>query len=313
MRKCLVIGGTGFIGSSLVGFLKKKNRQVKVLSNIPSTVKHCDVEYIHGDYGDIELVKTLLNDCEEIIHLAHSSLKMSINQNIISDIHRNLLPTITLLDACQQVKNIKKVIFVSSGGTVYGLQHTKIIDETHATDPISSYGVIKVTIEKYARLFYYQNQLPVIIIRPSNGYGPGQIPFAGQGFIATALASVLQSKPITIFGDGSTIRDYIYINDLAEGIIAALDFGLPGEIYNIGSGQGYSNIQIVEEIIRPLAKKEGLDLQINFQPSRGFDVPSNILSYEKLHAISGWSPQMSFEEGIHSTWKWLKDNYSFIK
>jgi UDP-glucose 4-epimerase len=309
MTNCLVIGGTGFIGTHLVGKLCETNRNVRVLSNDVSYFKHSSVEYIEGDYGNIKFINKVLKGCNEVIHLAHNSLKMSIAQNLITGINENLLPTIQLLNCCEQFQEIKKIIFVSSGGTVYGIQNSVIIDETHTTEPISSYGVIKLVMEKYFKLFYYQNNLPIIILRPSNAYGPGQKPFVGQGFIATALGSVLQSKPVNIFGDGTTVRDYIYVDDLIRGIIAALEKGKPGQVYNIGSGRGYNNMQIVEQIIKPIAKNKGLNVEINFLPSRGFDVPSNVLSYQKLQSEAQWSPEVNFTEGILSTWEWLKYNY----
>jgi UDP-glucose 4-epimerase len=309
MSKCLIIGGTGFIGTHLVQNLLKRNRKIRVLSNDSCYVKYPSVEYIEGDYGDIKLINIVLEDCDEVIHLAHNSLKMSFDNSLVSDINENLIPTIQLFSRCQQLEQIKKVLFISSGGTVYGLQNTDLIIEQHATDPISSYGVIKLVIEKYAKLFYFQKNLPVIILRPSNAYGPGQKPFIGQGFIATALASVLKDKPINIFGDGSTVRDYIYIGDLVGGIIAALECGKPGEVYNIGSGKGYSNKQIVEQFIIPTAKNEGFDVELNYLPKRGFDVPSNILSNVKLQKISKWIPQVKLKDGIIQTWNWLKENY----
>jgi UDP-glucose 4-epimerase len=145
------------------------------------------------------------------------------------------------------------------------------------------------------------HDLPSIVVRPSNAYGVGQRPFSGQGFIATAIGNILKEQEIVVFGERGTVRDYLHVRDLAAGIVASLDYGIDGEVYNIGSGIGLSNLDVIE-LIRPLLKSEQLPLLIRHEPARKFDVPANILNCDRLHARSGWIPKVSIEEGLIEMW-----------
>ena len=171
----------------------------------------------------------------------------------------------------------------------------------HPTNPISPYGITKLTLEKYSGMFASINGLPVSIARPANAYGEEQATFTGQGFIATAIQSILLGKKIGVFGKQGTIRDYLHTSDIAKGIISILDHGYAGEAYNIGSGIGRNNMDVLD-FIKPLAMNIGLSIELNILPERTFDVPVNILNSQKLQNISGWYPEIPFEEGIQRTW-----------
>ena len=186
-------------------------------------------------------------------------------------------------------------------GTVYGIAGSLPISEEHPTHPISPYGITKLAIEKYAGMFHALYNLPVTIVRPGNAFGEGQFAFTGQGFIATAVQSILTGKKIEVFGKHGTVRDYLHVEDVARGIIAALEYGEPGQAYNIGSGIGKDNLAVLE-VFRPLAGKEGYPIEISFLPPRKFDVPANVLDSRKLISISGWQPRISFEEGVERIW-----------
>jgi UDP-glucose 4-epimerase len=138
-------------------------------------------------------------------------------------------------------------------------------------------------------------------VRPANAYGAGQKPFTGQGFIATAIGHILQREAVTIFGQNGTVRDYLHVSDVASGILATLDRGSLGEIYNIGSGTGRNNRQVLAAI-EPFASQAGYALNINVAPERHFDVPANVLNYGRLLAATGWLPKISFEDGIEEVW-----------
>ncbi len=204
--------------------------------------------------------------------------------------------------------SLKKMVFVSSGGTVYGIAQSLPIREDHPTNPISPYGITKLTLEKYILMFNAMRGLPAVIARPSNAYGEEQQAFTGQGFIATAIKSILLRQTVDIFGPNGTVRDYLHVEDVARGIIAALDFGEPGGVYNIGSGIGLNNIEVLETI-KPLADAYGYPVRINPLPERGFDVPTNVLDSAKLRNISGWFPETNFNDGIQRTWMgFLEEN-----
>ena len=200
-----------------------------------------------------------------------------------------------------------KLILVSSGGTVYGEVDELPIKETHATKPVSPYGVTKLTLENYAYLYAATHGLKFVCVRPANAYGAGQKPFVGQGFIATAMASTMKSMPIKIFGEHGTIRDYIYVSDLASGIVSALEKGHLSETYNLGSGVGLSNFEVIE-LFKPLMQEMSSEVKVDNLPERAFDVKANVLDSTKLQEHTGWKPIVKFSEGLSRTRDWLRNN-----
>ena len=305
MKHCCVIGGNGFIGTHIIETLLTLDRKITVIDKnpLPSKVLPKEVRYITGDFGDKNLLVEILKDVNEVIHLAYSTVPKSSFENPISDIIDNLPATVRLFEVASNL-GIEKLVLVSSGGTVYGKVNEVPIKEDHPTNPISPYGITKLTCEKYANMFYNLRGLPVVCVRPGNAYGERQKPFTGQGFIATVIASILKEKEIIPYGETGTIRDYIYVTDVAEGIIAAMNYGIPGSCYNIGSGVGRSNKDILD-IIYPYAVSAGLEPRVKILPLRQFDVSINVLDSTKLTKATGWKKTVSFEEGIKRTWKWL--------
>ena len=209
----------------------------------------------------------------------------------------------TLLEAACSI-GVDKFILMSSGGTVYGKVDKVPICEDHPTNPISPYGITKLATEKYAIMYGELKGLPVIRIRPRNAYGEGQKPFVGQGFISTAIASILKRQEVTVFGEAGTIRDYIHASDIAEAITRVLEFGGDHSCYNVGTGTGRSNRDVLAAIA-PLAESEGLEVRVKTLPQRPFDVPANVLDSTRLTNETGWKPAVAFEEGIAKTWNWL--------
>jgi len=305
---CCVIGGTGFIGSYLVNNLLSTGREVTVIgrSTRPSTPLPDSVRYLSNPYGDPDFLEQALQAADEIVDLAYSTIPKTSFTDPVNDIVSNLPDAVRLFEIASKLP-IKKMVWVSSGGTVYGRTDKATIDESHPTQPISPYGITKLAIEKYALMYQYSKGLPVVIVRPANAYGEQQKAYSGQGFIATAMASILNNKSITLYGKEGTIRDYIHVQDVALGILAALEKGKPGSIYNIGSGEGRTTLSILEAI-KPFAKKGGLDINIQVLPMRQFDVPSNVLDSTKLNKDTSWSPGITFEEGIERSWNWFKNN-----
>jgi len=302
--KCLLIGGCGFIGSHLSRKLTMLDRSVTVLDrrNPPEKERMNDISYISGDFSNAKLMEQLVSEHDEIIHLAYATTPNTSFYNLLADLDQNLHPAIHLFEAV--ARKGAKLLLVSSGGTVYGEAISAPISENHPTQPISPYGITKLTLEKYAFLYAVTKGLQVVCVRPSNPYGEGQLPFIGQGFISTAMATVLQGDEVTIFGKSGTIRDYIYIDDLVNGMVVALDKGKINEVYNIGSGSGLSNFQIINEF-RPLFERSGVDINVCHAPERPFDVKVNILNSQKLHSL-GWMPATSINNGLERTLDWLK-------
>ncbi len=310
MKHCCVIGGDGFIGTWLVDRLIEHDRKVTIIDKNPTPQRpHPEsARYIAADYGQKDLLAEVLQGVDEIIHLAYSTVPKTSFDDPVQDIRNNLPATVTLLEAASSI-GVEKFILMSSGGTVYGKVDKVPISEDHPTNPISPYGITKLATEKYAVMFGELKGLPVICVRPGNAYGQGQKPFVGQGFVSTAIASVLKGREVTIFGETGTVRDYIHVSDIADGIIAILEHGSVASCYNIGTGIGRSNKDILDAI-GPLAKSTGLKVGVNTGPARPFDVPVNILDSTKLTTETGWRPAVSFEDGIKRTWNWFYDKYA---
>lgn len=300
--RCCIIGGSGFIGQHLVKVLTEQGKNVIVIgrNTISSRILPEGVRYFSGDFGDKDFLRKVLIDVDEIVDLSYASVPKTSFEDPIKDIIINLPSHINLFEVASSLP-IKKLVIVSSGGTVYGKAINLPIAEDHPLEPISPYGITKLVVEKYAQMYYLIKKLPVICVRPSNAYGDGQKPFAGQGFVPTVIASALESKSITIFGENGSVRDYIHVTDVATGIAAALEKGQLGEFYNIGSGNGISNIQIID-MLSKIANPKGIVLKVNKVEERQFDVPSNILDCSKLKNETGWTPKISLEKGLEMTW-----------
>lgn len=306
MLNTLVIGGSGFIGAHLLPQLLATGRKVSVLGrNIKPIHKMPEsVNYMVGDFAKSELICKLLDSHQEVIHLAYATVPNTSFDRPLEDLLQNLPPTIQLFSEAA-VRGVK-LLLVSSGGTVYGEANELPITESHPKKPISPYGVTKLTIESYAHLYAATHGLKFVCVRPSNAYGVGQKPFIGQGFVSTAMASAMRGLPINIFGNFGTTRDYIYVSDLASGIVSALERGHLSESYNLGSGIGLSNLDVVDRF-RPLIIEIGRDVQLVFKPERTFDVKANILDSTKLQIDTGWKSLVDFNNGVNVTYKWLRE------
>lgn len=297
--KTILVGGSGFIGSSLALLLKDKGRKVSVIgrSTNPKNQLSSDISYFSGDITNKNFAGSFLKDADEIIYLAYNSTPRTSFNNLFTDLNENLITAVSFFDiACQYP--IKKIIYISSGGAVYGESENHLISEEHVTNPISPYGITKLTIEKYAYLFWKRNRLPITCLRPSNVFGGLQEAFIGQGFISTAIASVLANKEIHIYGKKGTTRDYLYINDFIKAVFLALDFSLPGEVYNIGTGIGTSNNDILDKL-RSHDMLKGKVIKVLYKESRPSDVKFNILNAGKFREISSWVPEHTIDDGIN--------------
>ncbi len=301
----LVIGGAGFIGAHLVPMLIATGRRVTVLgrSATPRNKLPEGATYVADDFGRHDLIRDLLDRHREVVHLAYTTVPNTSFENPLADLLENLPPAVQLFS--EVADRGGKLILVSSGGTVYGEATELPICEDHPTKPISPYGVTKLTLENYAHLYAVTHGLKFVCVRPANAYGVGQRPFAGQGFIATAMASAMKGMPIKIFGQRGTIRDYLYVSDLASGIVSALEHGKLSETYNLGSGVGLSNLEVIE-IFKPLMREIGCEVRVENLPERAFDVKANVLDSTKLQAHTGWQAKVGFDDGLRRTREWLR-------
>ncbi|MDZ4202897.1 MAG: NAD-dependent epimerase/dehydratase family protein [Gallionella sp.] len=301
----LIIGGGGYIGAHLVPMLQSTGRRVTVVGRkaVPAYALPEGAAYVCGDFGELGLLQHLLDRHQEVIHLAYATVPNTSFENPLADLLQNLPPTVQLF--AEAADRGVKLALVSSGGTVYGEAVELPICETHSTKPISPYGVTKLTLENYAYLYATTHGLKFVCVRPSNAYGPGQRPFVGQGFIATAMASVMRGMPIKIFGQRGAIRDYLYVSDLASGIVSALTQGNLSATYNLGSGVGLSNLDVVD-LLKPLMREIGYEVQVENVPERAFDVRANVLDSTKLQQDTGWHTRVTFNQGLVAMRDWLE-------
>lgn len=302
--RIVLLGGAGFIGYHLSKLLSKNAEVIVISRRLPSSKDRLDgVSYQQGDCGSSEVLKQVIRPGDYVVFLAYSSVPKTSFDDPLLDIQENLPLAINLLTVLREVP-IQRLLYVSSGGTVYG--HTGSmcpLSEDHPTNPISPYGITKLSIEKYCQMYCRIFGVPVVIARPSNPFGPQQIPFRGQGFVATAVAKILLREEISIFGENGTIRDYLYIDDLASAMALLLRANVAvGSIYNIGASVGMNNV----EVLTSIAEVMGLafsDLHINYLPIRGFDANYNVLATDKLKEL-GWHPSVGFRVGLSRTVEW---------
>ncbi|OEU68015.1 MAG: NAD-dependent epimerase [Desulfovibrio sp. S3730MH75] len=300
---CLVLGGNGFIGSHLVDKLLTEGHRVRVFDKYEEHFRKplTAVDYRYGDFGNRGLLTEALMDMDTVLHLISTTLPKTSNDDPVFDVQSNVIETLFLLEQCVAQK-IKKIIFISSGGTIYGKPSILPIPENSPADPECSYGITKLTIEKYLALFNRLYGLEYTILRPSNVYGERQNPEGIQGAISVFLGKVARSLPIQIWGDGTVVRDYIYIADLVEAVSKAANIMTLDRIFNIGSGKGIALNEIME-VICQVTKREAC---IEYQEKRSFDVPAIYLDVTRVHQQLNWSATTPIEEGIKRTWDFIQ-------
>lgn len=303
MYKVLIIGGNGFIGSHVVDRFCLSGCSPIVFGRNKGFYREPsgDVTYIYGDIKNLTQIDEVFSSgIDVVIHLVSSTNPKSSNDNPIYDIENNLLTTVSLLNACVKYK-IKKIIFVSSGGTVYGIPDTLPIDENHPCLPLCSYGIVKHAIENYLHFYYYNYGLNYCVLRVSNPYGIRQNPKLSIGAIAVFTSKILNNEAITIWGDGTIVRDFISVQDIAELCYRSAIMDGCG-IFNAGSGKGVSLIEIIN-IISEITGKKAV---VNYEPARSFDVPAIYLDCSKALSVFGWHPTISLYDGIKEYVSWMK-------
>ena len=299
--KALVLGGTGFIGSHLVDLLLARGHQVRVLSRSPERHRPplAGVDYRLARLGDTPAVAEALCGVEVVFHLAGATVPATAARDPVFDVEANLVGTLRLLGLLAG-SGVKRLVYLSSGGTVYGVPETLPVPEDHCLMPICSYGIVKAAIEGYVRIFQRSHDVDCIVVRPSNPYGPRQGHFGVQGVIGTFLGRIRDGEPLEVWGDGSQVRDFLYVSDLAEFCLRAAEKG-GGGVYNCGSGQGSS----INDVIAVTEKVTGREVPVIRRPARGFDVPEVVLDISAARRDFGFQPRVGLEEGIRMTWESL--------
>lgn len=299
--RALVLGGGGFIGSHLVTALLAQGARVRVLERpyrqrSKTLPAHPALEWQEGDFGNTQDIQQALEGVDTVFHLVSTTQPKSSNDDPAFDVSSNLLATLNLLELLRDRK-ATQLIFISSGGTVYGRPLHTPIPETHPTEPTCSYGIVKLAIEKYLALYRLLHGLDYRVLRLANPYGPGQEANRAQGAVGTFLSRVVHDEPIEVWGDGSVVRDYLYISDTISALLRAAAYKGEERIFNIGSGGGHS----IREIIAAIEEVTGKTAQVRYTAARKFDVPVSVLDIKRAQHELGWQPGVHLSEGLRLT------------
>jgi len=305
--KCLILGGGGFIGSHLSDKLLNNGYAVRIFER-PRLKKYRtfspseNIEWFEGDFLNTDDLEQAVRGCDVIYHLISTTLPKSSNDNPIYDVETNVIGSLNLLQIVRKNK-VKKIIFLSSGGTIYGNPKITPINESDPLQPLCSYGIVKLTIEKYLHLYNKLYDMPYCVLRFANPFGERQPVSGAQGAVSVFLHKALKGEKIEIWGDGNVIRDYFYIDDATDAMLRVLECDCDKHIFNIGSGEGHSLNDILVEIETLL----GHPVKRTYSQGRPLDAPVNVLDITRAKQFLQWSPAITFQEGLARTLMWLKE------
>lgn len=299
-----MLGANGFIGSHLVDKLAGQGDQIRAFDRFDtpriSFENKKDVEIVSGNFLNRSDLSNALEGMEYVFHLVSTTTPATSENDPLIDIDTNVRMTIELLQECVEHK-IKRLVFPSTGGAVYGdIDTTEPIGEDTNPQPVSPYAIGKLTIEHYLRYFSRRFGLSTLTYRVSNPYGERHSPVNRQGVIPIFLEHIANNQPITILGDGSMVRDYVYVQDVAS-LIAKSYKNAKEPLYNLGSGQGVSLNGLIEAI-RQVTQK---DIKSERQPKPPTFVQNVVLDISRFKNEFGIQPETSLEEGIRKTWDYV--------
>lgn len=304
--KIAILGGGGFIGSAVVERLLADGHELRIfehprLAPYRSFSQNEAVEWLTGDFMNTHDLRAAIDSVDVVLHLISTTLPKGSNDDMIHDVESNLVTTLHLLDA-MVAKEIRKIVFISSGGTVYGDPAYLPIDEGHPTEPRVSYGITKLAIEKYLLLYQRLYGIQARILRVANPFGERQRIATAQGVAGVFLSRALRNEPVEIWGDGSVTRDYIYVGDVADAFARAVTYQGQQSVFNIGAGTGTSLNELIDTIERII----GRTVDRHYFPGRPFDVHTSVLDNALAREELGWTPKVKLEEGLTRTAEWMR-------
>ncbi|MHA2499355.1 MAG: GDP-mannose 4,6-dehydratase [Candidatus Hodarchaeales archaeon] len=309
---CLVTGGAGFIGSHLVDRLLELGHNVTVLDDFStgsernlaqdkSMAANGQLQIYRGSILDSRLVMKAVSQKEVIFHLAAQINVRSSAENPLFDAKANITGSILLYDHAARAQ-VPRIIYAASGGAMYGHPEKLPATEDTPKQPLSPYGISKLAAEYYL-LFYGENfDMTTISLRYANVYGPRQDPTGEAGVISIFLEALSRDKPLPILGDGKDTRDYVFVSDIVQSNIVALDTA-QNAVLNIGSGVETS----VLELVRMIEEVTGIEPETTFLPPRPGEVPRIALDATRAHQVLAWEPTISLREGMRRVWDWFTE------
>jgi UDP-glucose 4-epimerase len=306
----LILGGTGFLGSAAAISLSREKLAVKVICRaVPSPILFDDpIAIYRRDVSSLVADDPVFDDVDTVLHFISTTTPASSMEDMAFDVSSNLFPVLNLLNILSQRK-IRRLIYASSGGTVYGVPARLPAAEDDPANPISAHGITKLAIERFIALQGRLTGLETVVLRIGNPFGPYQLRGVTIGSIARFVKLHALNDKIHIWGDGRVLRDYLYIDDFCRAltrIVQSKDF--PSGVYNMGSGSGRTLLEILNEIERV----SGDSPKVVFEPGRVIDVPAIVLDTNRLRqALPGWEPQVTFSDGIRRMWQAIRRSDRF--
>lgn len=301
MGRCLVLGASGFIGTNLCLALRGRGVPVTGFGRAPAPPPVLEgLSWVSGTL-ETACLDALVEGHAHVFDLIGAGLPNSSNENPAQIVADGLPAKVRLLEACRR-QMVRRFVFASSGGTVYGITGNVPVREDAPTEPISAYGIGKLVVERYLSLYQHLYGLNARSLRIANAYGPYQDATRGQGLIAALLPRLLAGEPVEIWGNGQVVRDYIHIDDVVSAMLACLDHDGPGRVFNVGSGIGRN----VTSVVMDAAEVVGCTPRLVYREGRLADVPVNILDSARLQRETGWRPRVGWEEGLRLTAAWIR-------
>jgi UDP-glucose 4-epimerase len=310
----MITGGQGFIGSHLVDSLSMSGKDNIVVLGRSELARGSFIDqslfsYYKIDTADDTLVAKIVkkHDVEVVYHAAWGNLNAGAQKDAIEDINLNVISSVKLLDVCVKAK-VRRFIYLSSGGTVYGVPQAELVTEEHPKMPFSAYGVSKLTVENYLRMYSMFYGIESVVVRPSVPYGPRQNPLKGQGAVSTFLYKAINRQPITIWGDGSAARDFFYISDLIDALVACLT--VPSDtnaVFNLAGERLYK----LSDLIHLISQEIDIPVEVIYEGGRRVDIPSIKLATDRANNILGWSSRTDIKEGMRKTLNWMLSGHAF--
>lgn len=294
---CVVIGGSGFLGRRLCQRLAQAGARVRSVSRTGRPRGEAQpwwraIDWIGADMGTEACFRALAG-ADVLFHLASSTYPSTSNFDPVFDLESNLVGSVRLLNAAVEY-GIRRVVFVSSGGTVYGIPDQTPIPEAHPTNPICSYGIHKLAVEKFLSMHRRLSGLGSIVLRVANMYGEDQSLDRPLGAVSHFVHRALSGIPIEVWGDGTVKRDFVYVDDVVDALIGARDYHGPEHVFNIGSGRSVT----LNALIDLIEQRTGRDIRVSYFPARNFDIPDNLLDISRASQELRWTPATCFEDGL---------------
>ena len=299
MARCLVIGGNGFLGSHVVDALAADGHEVSVFDRFGFPVQFtAQAAAIVGDFLDREALAAALAGQEHVFHFLSSTTPASAEDDPTTDVRTNLAGSVDLFTLAADA-GVARLYFASTGGSIYGDQAVESFSEDVTPLPVSPYAIGKLAIEGYLRYFGVKRGLESVSFRISNPYGPRQHAHRKQGVIPIFLQRIAEGRPITVFGDGSMVRDYVFVEDVAAMVVATAGRSPQHPVYNVGSGTGTT----IAELLELARSVTGREFEVAYEPQPVTFVNRSVLDVSRFVGEFCVRPTVSLREGMESTWR----------